>query len=219
MGYSGNRPDNLTRQGGHKNPDMSQPHPVNSQITHNTQHEIMTIYTPSNTKSKNWDKQEGRAEHKAASSEETNFSASQTFCVAGKKKGFVHIPEVTLWNGQLMTHNHKPPVHKRTIYVHDSVNISKGRTEILNQCLKAFTQFMHNLTPTTALDVRCIFREVERAGGWKCWIQALSVRWWRERRGGGGGSLSGRGPTVDKTRQEEPRESAASHAGGFFLTN
>lgn len=51
MGYSGNRPDNLTRQGGHKNPDMSQPHPVNSQITHtHTRHENMTIYTPTLSK-------------------------------------------------------------------------------------------------------------------------------------------------------------------------
>lgn len=32
--------------------------------------------------------------------------------------------------------------------------------EILNQCLKAFRLFMHNLTPTTAIHVRRIF------GGW-----------------------------------------------------
>lgn len=38
----------------------------------------------------------------------------------------------------------------------------KARAEILNQCLKAFTLFMHNLTPTTALDVHCIFGEDER---------------------------------------------------------
>lgn len=67
-----------------------------------------------------------------------------------------------------MTHNHKTGVHKRTIHVHESVNTSKARTEILNQCLKAFTLFMHNLTPTTALDVHCIFGEDQGAGGWKC---------------------------------------------------
>lgn len=94
-----------------------------------------------------------------------------------------------------MTHNHKTGVHKRTIHVHESVNTSKARTEILNQCLKAFTLFMHNLTPTTALDVHCIFGEDQGAGGWKCWIQGLSVRWWRR---GGGGSLSGRAPLWTK---------------------
>lgn len=36
--------------------------------------------------------------------------------------------------------------------------------EILNQCFKAFRRFMHNLTPTTAVDVRCIFGEGEKAG-------------------------------------------------------
>lgn len=82
-----------------------------------------------------------------------------------ESEGFVKIPEVTLGNGQLMTHNHKTAVHQRTIHVHDSVNISKARSEILNQCLKAFRLFMHNLIPTTALDVRCIFGEDERAGG------------------------------------------------------
>lgn len=64
-----------------------------------------------------------------------------------------------------MTHNHKTAVHKRTIHVCDSVNTSKAWAKILNQCLKAFTLFMHNLTPTTALDVHCIFGEDERAGG------------------------------------------------------
>ena len=58
-----------------------------------------------------------------------------------------------------MAYNHKTLVHTRTINVHDSFNISKARTEILNQCLKAFTLFMHNLTPTTAADVHCIFGE------------------------------------------------------------
>lgn len=63
-----------------------------------------------------------------------------------------------------MTHNHKTAVHKRTILA------SKARAEILNRCLKAFRLFMHNLTPTTALDVHCIFgedgeREREREGG------------------------------------------------------
>lgn len=61
-----------------------------------------------------------------------------------------------------MTYNHKTVVHMRTINVHKSVNTSKTRAEILNQCLKAFTLFMHNLTPTTALDVHCIFGEDER---------------------------------------------------------
>lgn len=178
----------------------------------------MTIYTHSNTKSRKLRQGGGRRKHTAALAEETNFSTLQTFCVAGKKRvlSFVQIPEVTPENGQLMTHNHKMVIHKRTIYVYDSVNTSKGRTEILNQCLKAFTLFMHNLTPTTALDVRCIFGEDKQAGGWKCWIQALSVRWWRKR-GEGGGSLSGWGPTVDKTRREETRDSAASQAGGFFF--
>lgn len=160
----------------------------------------------------------GREKHNAASStEKTNFSSPQTFfCVVRKQPflNFVQIPEVTLGNGQLMTHNHKTAVHKRTIHVRDSVNASKARAEILNQCLKAFTLFMHNLTPTTALDVRCIFGEDKRAGGWKCWIQGLSVRWWRR---GGGGSLSGPSPTVDKTRREETQESAVSHAGGSFF--
>lgn len=64
-----------------------------------------------------------------------------------------------------MTHNHKMAVHKRTIHVHDSVNTSKARSEILNPCLKAFRLFMHNLIPTAALDVHCIFGEDERAGG------------------------------------------------------
>lgn len=98
------------------------------------------------------------------------FARCKLFVLQEKKGGlsFVQIPEVTLENGQLMTHNHKTAIHKRTICVHDSVNTSKGRTEILNQCLKAFTLFMHNLTPTTALDVRCIFGEDKRAGGWKC---------------------------------------------------
>lgn len=65
-----------------------------------------------------------------------------------------------------MTHNHKTAVHKRTIHVHDSVNTSKAWAEILNQCLKAFRLLMHNLTPTTALDVHCIFGEDgEREGG------------------------------------------------------
>ena len=41
----------------------------------------------------------------------------------------------------------------------------KARAEILNQCLKAFRLFMHNLTPTTALDVHCIFGEDERESG------------------------------------------------------
>lgn len=58
----------------------------------------------------------------------------------------------------------KTAARKRTIFVHDSVNTSKARAKILNQCLKAFTLFMHNLTPTTALDVQCIFGE-EQAGG------------------------------------------------------
>lgn len=75
---------------------------------------------------------------------------------------------MTLGNGQLMTHNHKAVVHKRTIHVHDSVNTSKAQAEILNQCLKEFRLFMHNLTPTTALDVQCIFGEDERVGGKKC---------------------------------------------------
>lgn len=66
-----------------------------------------------------------------------------------------------------MTHNHNTVVHMRTIDVHDSVNTSKAQAEILNQCLKAFILFMHNLTPTTALDVHCFFREDmrEREGG------------------------------------------------------
>lgn len=32
----------------------------------------------------------------------------------------------------------------------------RAGAEILNQCLKAFRLFMHNLTPTTALDVRLL---------------------------------------------------------------
>lgn len=47
--------------------------------------------------------------------------------------------------------------------------LCSARSEILNQCLKAFTLFMHNLTPTTALDVRRIFGEDEgKARGRKC---------------------------------------------------
>lgn len=64
-----------------------------------------------------------------------------------------------------MTYNHKTVVHMRTITVHDTANTSKAQAEILNQCLKAFTLFMHNLTPTTALDVRCIFGEDGREQG------------------------------------------------------
>lgn len=57
--------------------------------------------------------------------------------------------------------------------------LCEARPEILNQCLKAFTLFMHNLTPTTALDVRRIFGEDEgekREGGnaesrpFFCWM-------------------------------------------------
>lgn len=95
----------------------------------------------------------------------------QTFCAERKQQflSFVRTPEVTRGNGQLMTHNHKAGVHERTIHVHVSVNTSKALAEILNQCLKAFRLLMHNLTPTTALDVRSIFGEdEERAGGWKC---------------------------------------------------
>lgn len=104
MGYSRNRPDNLTRQGGHKNPDMSQPHPVNSQITHTTPNMKSWLYIHSATLSQEkWDA--GRVKHNAASSKEkTNFiSMSQTFCVERKQRflSFVQIPEVTLGNGSL----------------------------------------------------------------------------------------------------------------------
>lgn len=72
----------------------------------------------------------------------------------------VHIPEVTAGNGQLMTHNHKAAVHMRTMSAMLLI-LLRPASEILNQCLKAFTLFMHNLTPTTAIDARRIFGEDE----------------------------------------------------------
>lgn len=62
----------------------------------------------------------------------------------------------------------------RTICVHAdapaaaAVATTRARAEILNQCFKAFRLFIHNLTLTTAMDVRCIFREDKRAGAGKC---------------------------------------------------
>lgn len=73
---------------------------------------------------------------------------------------------------------------------------------------------MHNLTPTTALDVRRIFGEDGgKARGRKCWIQALSAGWWRR---GKGASLSGQAPLWTK-HAESKQESAASLAARFFL--
>lgn len=105
----------------------------------------------------------------------TNFKHAGNFLCCKKETfsflflfgggGGAKIPEVTLANRQLMTHDHKTSVHKRTIHVHDGVNTSKAWAEILNQCLKTFRLFMHNLTPTTALDLHCIFGEDKRAGG------------------------------------------------------
>lgn len=97
--------------------------------------------------------------------QERNFFFSFFFFCLGGGGGGAKIPEVTLANRQLMTHDHKTSVHKRTIHVHDGVNTSKAWAEILNQCLKTFRLFMHNLTPTTALDLHCIFGEDKRAGG------------------------------------------------------
>lgn len=54
---------------------------------------------------------------------------------------------MTLGNGQLMTHNHKPVVHMRTMSTMVLI-LLRPAFEILNQCLKAFRLFMHNLTPT-----------------------------------------------------------------------
>lgn len=98
---------------------------------------------------------------------------------------FLPASQVTFGKAKLVTHNHKTAVHQRTV----PVNASMAKAQILNQCLKAFRLFIHNLTATTALDVRCIFGEEMRAGGWKCWIHGLSARWWRR---GRGGSLSSR---------------------------
>lgn len=59
-----------------------------------------------------------------------------------------------------MTHNHKPVVHMRTMSMMVLI-LLRPAFEILNQCLKAFRRFMHNLTPTTAIHVRRIFGEDE----------------------------------------------------------
>lgn len=59
-----------------------------------------------------------------------------------------------------MTHNHKPVVHMRTMSTMVLI-LLRPAFEILNQCLKAFRVFMHNLTPTTAIHVRRIFGEDE----------------------------------------------------------
>lgn len=131
--------------------------------THNTQREIMTKYTPANTKSSKIQMEKGRRSTKqplqlqhAANflfhEQETVFYFLSLSCV--------QIPKVTLGNGQLMTHNHKPVVHMRTMSTMVLI-LLRPAFEILNQCLKAFRLFMHNLTPTTAIHVRRIFGEDE----------------------------------------------------------
>lgn len=191
--------------------------PILLTVKSHTQHEIMTIYILSNTKSR------ALRQGREGGSEETpgsflHFSKSQTLSVAWKQQflSFSQTPELTLRNRQLMTHNNEMSVHKRTIHAHDSVNTSKARAEILNQCLKAFRLFMHNLTPTTALDVHCIFREDKRAGGWKCWIQSLSGRWWST---GGGGSLSDQAPLWTKHTRRKCKNLPSHTLQDFFFSN
>lgn len=116
---------------------------------------------------------------------------------------------MTLGNGQLMTHNHKPVVHMRTMSMMVLI-LLRPMFEILNQCLTAFTLFMHNLTPTTAIDVRRIFGEDESGR-----VEVLNPRpfceMMKERRKR---LIKWPSLTVDKTCQEEIQ--AILHAGGFF---
>lgn len=83
--------------------------------------------------------------------------------------------------------------------------------EILNQCLKAFTLFMHNLTPTTAIDVRRIFGEDESGR-----VEVLNPRpfceMMKERRRR---LIKWPSLTVDKTCQEEMQ--AISQVGGVYF--
>lgn len=83
--------------------------------------------------------------------------------------------------------------------------------EILNQCLKAFTLFMHNLTPTTAIDVRRIFGEDESGR-----VEVLNPRpfceMMKERRRR---LIKWPSLAVDKTCQEEIQ--AVSQVGGVFF--
>lgn len=109
-----------------------------------------------------------------------------------------------------MTHNHKPVVHMRTMSMMVLI-LLRPAFEILNQCLKAFTLFMHNLTPTTAIDVHRIFGEDESGR-----VEVLNPRpfceMMKERRRR---LIKWPSLTVDKTCQEEIQ--AILHAGGFFF--
>lgn len=117
---------------------------------------------------------------------------------------------MTLGNGQLMTHNHKPVVHMRTMSTMVLI-LLRPAFEILNQCLKTFRLFMHNLTPTTAIHVRRIFGEDESGRA-----EVLNPRpfceMMKERRKR---LIKRPSLTVDKTCQEEIQ--AILHAGVVFF--
>lgn len=121
----------------------------------------MTKYTPANTKSRKIEMEKRKEKHKAERQHAANFLVHEQETVFRfLSLSFVQISKVTLGNGQLMTHNHKPVVHMRTMSTMVLI-LLRPAFEILNQCLKAFRLFMHNLTPTTAIHVRRIFGEDE----------------------------------------------------------
>lgn len=109
-----------------------------------------------------------------------------------------------------MTHNHKPVVHMRTMSTMVLI-LLRAAFEILNQCLKAFRLFMHNLTPTTAIHVRRIFGEAESGRvevlNPRPFCQMMEERWKR--------LIKWPSLSVDKTWQEKIQ--AILHTGAFFF--